>query len=126
MQAIVIYIIYFDVSLRNLILGNVEVKPFAKHDIILVALMVEHLISYLISFYRSKDIELNGQIDINGVKRAKTELFLYNLQFFFACILIGFTINHYLEEDHSSRFHHREEVLKNYWIVIDVIIVLLS
>ena len=31
-----------------------------------------------------------------------------------------------MEEDHSSRFHHRDEVLKNYWIVIDVIIVFLS
>ena len=88
--------------------------------------MIEHGFSYLISFYRSKDIELNGQIDINGVKRAKTELFLFNIQFFFACIIIGFTINHFLEEDHSSKFHHRDEVLKNYWIVIDVIIVFLS
>ena len=60
MQAIVVYAIYFDVNLRDFIEGNSGIKPFAKQDIILIALMIEHGLSYLISFYRSKDIELNG------------------------------------------------------------------
>jgi hypothetical protein len=118
--------IFFDFNLRDLIIEKKEFKEWAKSDIILIALGIEHVFSYVISYFRSKDIELNGQIDINGVKRAKTELYLYNVQFFIACIIIGFTINHYLEEEHSSRFHHSDEVLKNYWVVIDVVIVFLS
>ena len=123
---IIIVIILFDINLRDLIQGKQETKPWEDSDIILIALGIEHVFSYVISYFRSKDIELNGQIDINGVKRAKTELYLYNVQFFIACIIIGFTINHYLEEEHSSRFHHSDEVLKNYWVVIDVVIVFLS
>ena len=63
---------------------------------IMLTLLIEHIFSYICAFYRSYDIEKNGKIDINGVKRASKELFIGNIQFFIACIIIGFSINHYM------------------------------
>lgn len=95
-------------------------------NFIMVALMLEHVFSYIVAFYRSRDIEANGQIDINGVKRAPNELFLGNIQFFIACIIIGFTINFFLLHENREVFQHEDQVLKHYWIIIDVAIIFLA
>jgi len=59
-------------------------------------LLVEHVISYLISHFRHYDIAKNGRIDINGIKRASTESKLASLQFFIGSIIVGFTLKHML------------------------------
>jgi hypothetical protein len=41
--------------------------------------MAEHILSWLIIKFRHYDIEKNGRIDINGVKRAPLELKLSNM-----------------------------------------------
>lgn len=71
---------------------------------ILYFLLFEHCFSYIIAFYRGYDIENNGQLDINGIKRAPGESFMGNIQFFIGCILIGFTINHYVDSGNKSTF----------------------
>ena len=65
-------------------------------NIIMAALMLEHIFSCAFAFFRSYDIGKNGLIDINGVKRAPTELFIANIQFFIGCIIIGYAMNHFL------------------------------
>ena len=67
-----------------------------SQNYILLGIMVEHVLSYLVAYFRKYDIEKNGKIDINGVKRATTESFIGNVQFFIACILIGFSVNYFL------------------------------
>ena len=68
-------------------------------------LFIEHVLSYLIAYFRFYDIEKNGRMDINGVKRATNESKLSSLQFFIGCIIIGFTLNHMLQVED---FHTKE------------------
>ena len=65
-------------------------------DFIMGSLLIEHLFSYCVAFYRAFDISRNGEIDTNGVKRAKTEQLLAKIQFFITCMIIGYSVNHYL------------------------------
>lgn len=80
-------------------------------NVIMLTLLVEHIFSYICAFYRSYDIEKNGKIDINGVKRASTELFIGNIQFFIACIIIGFSLNYFMQDGPNASFHSEEFVL---------------
>ena len=95
-------------------------------NFLMVCLLCEHMFSYIVAFYRARDIERNGQIDINGVKRAPTELFIGNIQFFIACIIIGFTINFFLDNETKEIFNNEELALQHYWIIIDVAIIFLA
>jgi hypothetical protein len=88
--------------------------------------MVEHIFSYIIAFYRARDIQKNGQIDINGVKRAPKELFIGNVQFFIATVIIGFSINYFLDSDTKKQFHSEKYVLTHLWILIDLFIIFLA
>jgi len=103
-----------------------DIKINESSNSIMLMLFVEHIFSYICAFYRSYDIDKNGQIDINGVKRATTELFIGNIQFFIACIIIGFSINHFMQDEPYSSFHKHEYVLQNYWIIIDMVILFLA
>jgi hypothetical protein len=71
----------------------------------MVSCFSEHLFSYICAIYRHRDIKKNGRYDINGVKRAVKESKLASMQFFIVCIIIGFTINHFLDPDHWADFH---------------------
>ena len=93
---------------------------------IMYFLLSEHCFSYIVAYYRSWDIEMNGQLDINGIKRAPGESFVGNIQFFIGCILIGFTINHFVDPENQKTFIADNMVLQNYWIIIDMMIVFLS
>ena len=95
-------------------------------NFIMFALMAEHIFSCCCAFYRSYDIDKNGKIDINGVKRAPNELLIGNVQFFISCIIIGFAVNHFLRDDSKQNFHNPDFVLQNYWIIIDIFIVFLA
>lgn len=76
---------------------NLEGYDFKKPvNQIMIGLFIEHIFSYGCAIFRSYDIYKNGKIDINGVKRAPTELFISNIQFLIACILIGFSIHHFM------------------------------
>jgi hypothetical protein len=77
----------------------------------MIALMAEHIFSCCCAYYRSYEIDRNGKIDINGVKRAPNELFVGNIQFFIACMIIGFTMNHFLRDDSKKKFHHHDYAL---------------
>ena len=55
-------------------------------------MLIEHIASYLIELFRRYDIAKNGQMDINGVPRAKTESILATIQYFFICFLIGYIL----------------------------------
>ena len=43
-----------------------------------------------------------------------------------SCILIGFTVNHYVDENNRATFNDTNLVIQNYWVIIDMIIVFLS
>ena len=72
-------------------------KDKSSSNFIMFTLFIEHVLSYLIAYFRFYDIEKNGRMDINGVKRATNESKLSSLQFFIGCIIIGFTLNHMLQ-----------------------------
>jgi len=95
-------------------------------DFIMLCLFIEHVFSYFCAFFREYDIKKNGKIDINGIKRAPNESIIGNVQFFIGCIIIGFTINHYIADENSSTYNDHEEVVLNYWITIDIIILFLG
>lgn len=61
------------------------------HSIIL-ALLIEHVSSYLIQYFRKYDIEKNGQLDIQGVPQAKRESAIANIQYLFVCFIVGFSV----------------------------------
>ena len=89
----------------------------------MVCLLIEHLIGNLIDYFRVYDISKNGKIDMNGIKRAPVESLVGNIQFFFACLLIGFAIKHFIE---NPNIHKLDEVYQNYWIIIDLMIMFLN
>jgi hypothetical protein len=70
----------------------------------MICLQIEHVFSYVCSFYRHFDISENGKFDINGIKRAVNESKLANLQFILQCLIIGYGINHFVTGDAES-FH---------------------
>ena len=72
------------------------VKDSRSSNFLMGSLLLEHMVSYGISFYRTFDIRKNGEIDQNGVKRAKTEVYIGKVQFFITCLIMGFAVNHYM------------------------------
>ena len=53
-------------------------------------------------------------------------MLLGNIQFFIACIIIGFTINFFLDNETKEIFNNEELALQHYWIIIDVAIIFLA
>ena len=94
-------------------------------DLILVLLLSEHCFSYLAAFYRAWDIDLNGTMDINGIKRAPRESLLGNFQFFIGCVILGFSIKHLSRSETRQNFINNDYVMQNYWTIIDLMIVFL-
>jgi len=45
----------------------------AYNKFLMLALLIEHVFSYVTHIFREHDIKANGKIDINGIKRAPTE-----------------------------------------------------
>ena len=41
-------------------------------------------------------------------------------------MIIGYAVNHYLQDFVRAEFNHHENVLKNYWIIIDIVILFLG
>lgn len=92
----------------------------------MICCFLEHIFSYACAFYRKNDIYKNGKYDINGIKRAVNESKLGSIQFFIVCIIIGFTVNFFLDADTIEEFHDQKHSVQNYWIVIDTIVMFLS
>lgn len=61
-------------------------------------------------------------MDINGVKRAKTELKFSSIQFFVSCIILGFTIKHLFVLENFFTV----DQMKTQWIIIDCVIMFLT
>lgn len=91
---------------------------------IFVALLIEHVTSYFIELYRRYDIAKNGQLDINGVPRAKTESALATFQYFYICFLIGYILKELVE---INRQHVPPNVnLCLQWLVVDCVLMLMT
>jgi hypothetical protein len=106
MQILCSALIYYYTE-RKLFEQGTLLSEFIKvgsSELILVTLNFEHIFSYFCAFFREYDIKYNGNVDINGIKRAKNESKLGSLQFFIACLIIGFAINHYLESENLTLF----------------------
>jgi len=54
----------------------------------------QHVLSYMVSFYRKYSIDKRGKPDINGVLRGKCESLLGTLEILFASVCLGYTINY--------------------------------
>lgn len=54
-------------------------KDTESANFIIAMLFTEHVFSWLIAKFRHFDIEKNGRMDINGVKRATKELKLSSI-----------------------------------------------
>ena len=101
MQIIITYSIYYLSHYSSEALENAQLDGHkaSTSNFIIIFLFAEHCFSYVVAFYRSWDIDNNGQLDINGIKRAPMESLIGNVQFFIGCIIIGFSIKHYSEEE---------------------------
>ena len=77
---------------------NLATRDNSGHQFYLVSFLVLHIISYLAHYYRLRDIALNGKPDVNGIYTAKKEAMISNIETFVICIMIGFTIKHYMDE----------------------------
>lgn len=114
--------LHYDKSLDNRNNLTKELKDSENSNFIMLTLLVEHMLSWLIVKFRHYDIEKNGRIDINGVKRAPNELRLSNFQFFVSCIILGFTLKHMLQQ---GDFYTKQQ-MKHQWIIIDCILMFLT
>ena len=65
----------------------------------MLAIIIEHVISYTIVMFRKRDIKRNGKPDVNGVKRAPTEWALSVMEIFIASFLFGYIIKHQLSKN---------------------------
>ena len=75
-------------------------EEHAQEDLnILISLVFEHIFSYTCSIFRTYDIERNGQMDVNGIYRAKRETFLGTVEVFVDCIIFGYTFNYMIGSD---------------------------
>ena len=86
--------------------------------------MVEHVASYFIELFRRFDIKYNGQLDINGVPRAKTESMLATVQYFYICFLIGYILKEIIEIDRSVMPYQVNLALQ--WLIVDGILMLVT
>lgn len=89
---IFIFIIEFDQSE----IVKTDTDKIAESNEIMVALILEHVFSYIAGIFRQWEINRYGKVDINGVFRAKKESFLSTVEIFIDCIIFGFSINHML------------------------------
>tara|TARA_B110000285_G_C15113827_1_gene612808 strand:- start:37 stop:564 length:528 start_codon:yes stop_codon:yes gene_type:complete len=115
-------IAHYDKSIDNRKNIESDLKNQATSNFILMTLLIEHIISWFIFKFRHYDIEKNGRMDINGVKRAPVELKLSSLQFFVSCIILGFTLKHMLQQEEF----YKKEQLKTLWIIIDCLLMFLT
>jgi hypothetical protein len=99
-----------------------DLKDTKTANFIIGMLFIEHVLSWLIAKFRHYDIEKSGRMDINGVKRAKTELKLSSIQFFVSCIILGFTIKHLFVLENFFTV----DTMKTQWIIIDCVIMFLT
>lgn len=79
--------------------------------------MIEHIFSYLVELFRKYDIEKNGQIDINGTPRAKTESMLGTIQYFIICFFCGIVVVKVSTIDRSKV--PLAQVFAVMWIIVD-------
>ena len=93
-----------------------------KLKAILIALLIEHITSYFIELFRRYDIAKNGQLDINGVPRAKTESLLATFQYFYICFLIGYILKEVIEIDRTQFPLHINLCIQ--WILVDGLLML--
>jgi hypothetical protein len=82
MQLICVFLVYV---LNNGIFYSYSPSSWKAYEhsdssnFIMFTLLCEHIFSYLIAFFRHYDINKNGRMDINGVKRASNESKLSSL-----------------------------------------------
>ena len=65
----------------------------------MIAYLILHIISYMIFFYRKRDIKLNGKPDTNGLLSASKESLVKNIEIFINCIIVGVTLKHLYDTD---------------------------
>jgi len=65
--------LYYE-QLFDVKVNDADLKP------IMSALLIEHILSYLINIYRQQEIKYNGLPDVNGVIRAPIESFLLTVE----------------------------------------------
>jgi hypothetical protein len=83
-------------------------------------MFVEHLITYCLHYFRQKEVEMRGVLDVNGVMHAPIESALKSIEVFFDCILCGYVV-HYMSSMESEKLH--AQAFYSYWILIDVVII---
>jgi hypothetical protein len=75
MQIMLTSIVYYIAYYGEMALEDDHGK---EKNIIMYFLFTEHCFSYVVAFYRAWDIDTNGSMDINGIKRAPMESLLGN------------------------------------------------
>ena len=94
-----------------------------KLHTIILALLIEHLASYFIAYFRQYDIERYGELDIQGVPQAKRESAIANIQYLFVCLIVGFSVKQMFILDPQER---RFQSYLVQWIIVDCIIILIQ
>ena len=65
-------------------------------NIIMWALIVEHLFSYSSGVFRQWEIRKNGMLDRDGILRGKYESIMKSVNIFFDCVLVGYALKHFM------------------------------
>ena len=98
-------------------------EPDKKLHSIMLALLLEHISSYFIQYFRKYDIENNGQLDIQGVPQAKRESAIANIQYLFVCFIVGFSVKQLVILD-EKEWSYQSYLIQ--WIIVDSFIMLLQ
>lgn len=85
--------------------------------------MLEHVISYSITYFRKWEQKNFGVLDVNGMVRGPKESFLSTIEIFVDCIIIGYTLNIFLDMGEEEFVSNPQLHL---WILFDALLMLLT
>jgi len=98
-----------------------EVVGIFNNKFIANLLIWIHIAQYFIHEYSVYDIRLNGEPDIFGVYRSKNEIFLRNIEASVVCLVTGFTIYHFV----NDQIYYHQFSLLTYPLTVDILIMCL-
>ena len=94
-------------------------QPNRPYVILLLSL---HILTYLLHFFKKRDIRLYGSPDLNGVYTSRRQQLISNIETFIICIIVGFTVKHLWDMDHDE---FSSEGYRTYFIIFDSVITFL-
>ena len=112
-----VHVLWFHSSIYS----NYKIDSSKGYYPIAICLLVHHIFSYLSATFRKWEIEKHGQVDLNGVMRAKKESFIRTIEIFTGCLISGFTLNYSLL---VASDEINQNPLIHIWLIVDCVLML--